>query len=155
MSFDKTILPGGEGKIKIMVNSKGYGDKIFKKKIKVHTNDINNKIAIINITGKVEKIAIIKPDIIRLSGSLKDDINIIATVIPVEKYDFSVIEKQVKKGENILVDLNKLPSKEKGWEIKVTNTRKTIGRYYDVIILKTDSTIQPKIKINVFGNISE
>ncbi|OQY01568.1 MAG: hypothetical protein B6I26_04390 [Desulfobacteraceae bacterium 4572_130] len=155
MSFDKTILPGGEGKIKIMINSKGYGDKIFKKKIKVHTNDVNNKVTIFNITGNVEKIANIKPDIIRLSGSIKDDINIIATVIPVQKYDFSVIGKQVKKGENILVDLKKFPNKVKGWDVKVTNTRKTPGRYFDVIILKTDSTIQPRIKISVFGNISE
>jgi len=37
-SFDHTILPGGEGKITLKVNTKGYEGKIYKSAL-VNTND--------------------------------------------------------------------------------------------------------------------
>jgi hypothetical protein len=42
---------------------------------------------------------------------------------------------------------------KKGYLLTVENIKQETGRYFDTIILKTDSEIQPEISISVYGNI--
>ena len=82
----------------------------------------------------------------RLSGSV--------TIIPEEKYPFKIVEAAAKIGEDIIYKLEEITrSKRSEYLLTVENLKKTKGRYFDVIILKTTSKIQPEIKINVYGNI--
>lgn len=84
----------------------------------------------------------------RLSGS--------ATIIPEEKYPFKIVETTAKIGENINYKLEEIKrSKRSEYLLTVENLKKTKGRYFDVIILKTTSKIRPEIKIKVYGNIVE
>jgi hypothetical protein len=84
----------------------------------------------------------------RLSGSL--------TIIPEEKYPFKIVEAVANIEENINYKLEEIKkSNRSGYLLTVENLKKTKGRYFDVIILKTTSKIRPEIKIKVYGNILE
>jgi hypothetical protein len=39
------------------------------------------------------------------------------------------------------------------YELRVENLRQKTGRYYDTIILKTDSKIRPELDVRVYGNL--
>lgn len=106
------------------------------------------------MAGKVEKIATVTPKVVHLIGSPEDTIRSIVTIVPVEKYDFSIKEESFTAGKNIDIELKRSKDKKKSWELVVTNLRKAVGRYYEVITLKTDSVFQPEMKIRVFGNVS-
>ncbi len=81
-----------------------------------------------------------------LTGSL--------TIIPEEKHPFKIVEAVANIGENINYKLEEIKeSKRSEYLLTVENLKKTKGRYFDVIILKTTSKIRPEIKIKVYGNI--
>ena len=76
------------------------------------------------------------------------------TIIPEEKYPFKIVEAVANIGENINYKLEEIKkSKRSEYLLTVKNLKKTKGRYFDVIILKTTSKIRPEIKIKVYGNI--
>ena len=45
------------------------------------------------------------------------------------------------------------PSADGAYELKVENLKQDAGRFYDTIILETDSKIQPQISVRVYGNV--
>ncbi|MBF0203624.1 MAG: hypothetical protein HQK67_04735 [Desulfamplus sp.] len=149
--------PGGEGRIKISVDTSGHSGKIMAKAISVHTNDSQNSSVKLKISGSVEDIVNISPRTVRLSGTVSQYIEIAMTVkiTPVEKYPFSITSLQLKDGINIMAHFKKSDLPTGSWDIKVSNIREKAGRYFDEITLTTDSTIVPEIKINVFGNITD
>lgn len=156
VSYTRQIPPGGEGKITIKVNSSGYGGRRLKKSIAVQTNDIKHPRLNLTIFGNVEKFASIVPKSIVLRGAAGKRLSGSATIIPEEKYPFKIVETTAKIGENINYKLEEIKrSKRSEYLLTVENLKKTKGRYFDVIILKTTSKIRPEIKIKVYGNIVE
>ena len=132
------------------------------KQIKVHTDQADTdqidrnrggKIFVLKMSGNVEKIATVDPQVVHFVGSPEDTLQTIVNIVPEEKYAFSIKNEPLPKMKNIEVGLKPLNNGKKFWEIIVTNTRKTVGRYYEVITLKTDSPFQPELKIRVFGNL--
>ncbi|MBI9088506.1 MAG: hypothetical protein JEZ12_04770 [Desulfobacterium sp.] len=106
------------------------------------------------MSGQVEKIATVTPKVVHLVGTPGEIIQSIVTIVPAEKYDFSIKDGSFDAGKNIDIELKQTKDKKKSWELVVTNTKKVVGRYYEVITLKTDSVFQPEMKIRVFGNIA-
>ncbi|MFH1243499.1 MAG: hypothetical protein V1689_14220 [Pseudomonadota bacterium] len=51
--FDKTIPPGGEGKITLKVNTKGYQGKVTKS-AKVYHNDPRSEVLVLKVTANVK-----------------------------------------------------------------------------------------------------
>ncbi len=88
-----------------------------------------------------------------MMGMTGQPVSGLATIIPKKKYDFKIIKAFAEKGENIKVNLSSRPEGNPGYILTVGNLKKTIGRYYDTVVLKTDSKIKPIIKIKVYGNI--
>ena len=108
------------------------------------------------ISGTVEKFVDIKPKYVRLTGTAGQDISTLVSVIPVPKYSFKIIEVIAMKGRDIQYSLReKSFAQGMGYEILVKNRKTDPGRYQDVLSLKTDSTIQPVIKVSIYGNISK
>ena len=61
---------------------------------------------------------------------------------------------KAKKGNNIRVELSKSNNPEGSrYVLTIENLKKKSGRYYDVVTIKTDSSVQPEIKLSVYGNI--
>ena len=119
----------------------------------METNDTKQQSLILKISGKVEPFVSINPKTVRISGKIGEELESSVTVAPAGAQKFNITGHTLQNGENLTITMEKSKSEKKLWKIKVTNTKKSLGRYYDVIILKTDSPIQPELKIRVFGNI--
>ncbi len=105
-----------------------------------------------NISG--QKIATIRPRIVSLFGPVGKPIKASVKIVPEKKYPFKILEAKAENGENISYKLEEVKKTEKSeYKLTVENKKKEKGRYSDNIILKTDNTIQPEIKIRVSGNI--
>lgn len=142
------------------MNTKNYGGKKFNRSISVYTNDpvyANNpkkqKITL-HISGQVEKVVQITPKKVRLTGFLENEISATVKIVPEKKFAFKVIRSKMDKGKNISYDLKEMDKSGKfEYLLKITNLSKVKGRYFDAVILETDSKIMPEIKIKIFGNI--
>ncbi|HKK90793.1 MAG TPA: hypothetical protein VJ936_05305 [Desulfobacteraceae bacterium] len=139
--------------VKVKVDSSGYGGRKLLKRMQVYTSDRQNRVISLKVTGQVEKIVNIVPQVVRLTGPFNETIRSRVKINPAEKYPFSITGTEIKRGQDILADLQKISEKDNTWELVVENRKSTIGRYFDVITLITDSKLKPRIKIRVFGNI--
>jgi len=120
----------------------------------VHTNDINNRMIHLTVYGFVEKFATVKPERVFLNGPADKNLSVTLEIIPEEKYPFKIIETSSLNGNNIRVKLEKNSgSKSTQYFLTVKSTAKIKGKYFDLIIVKTDNKIHPEIKIPVLGNI--
>ena len=104
----------------------------------------------------VEKFVDIKPKYIRLTGVAGQSVSTLVSIIPMQKYNFKVTGVDALKGRDIQYTLTEKTFPEgSGYELLVENLKSDPGRYQDVLSLKTDSDIQPVIKVSVYGNLSE
>ena len=104
----------------------------------------------------MEKFVTIIPSRIKLAGELGTPIKEVVRIIPEEKYPFKITDVSAKRGTSFRQDLQEttVEGGKKGYQLTVENTKNETGRYFDSIILKTDSTIQPELVISVYGNLS-
>ncbi len=137
------------------MNTNGYGGKTLVKKIDVRTDDPARQRIRLTVRGEVDSVVEISPEVVRLKGTVDENVTSAVTVVPSDKYDFSILSGQVKKGEDIRAEFQKDVPSEGCWRIVVKNIRKKSGRYYDEIHLETDSELKPRVKIRVFGTITE
>ena len=92
----------------------------------------------------------------KLSGPADTQIKQLVYIIPRKKYPFKIIGAKARVGKDIRYRYDVHKSAEgNGYVVTVENLKKTKGRYYDAIHLKTDSKISPNIVINVYGSITE
>lgn len=125
------------------------------KTISVMTNDSGNPETNLTVSGNVEKFVTITPPVVRLNGNIGEDLKTIVKIVPEAKYPFAISKLSAQDGKNIKYELKeeKSASGGKDYSVTVENTKKDAGFYYDVLILATDSKIQPEIKINVMSRI--
>ena len=122
----------------------------------VSTTDPQNPSVTLTISGMVDKFVDIKPTYVRLIGVAGQPISTLVKVIPVQKYRFKITEVNAQKGHDIEFSLSEKSFPEgDGYEILLQNRKTDPGRYHDVLSLKTDSDIQPVIKVSVYGNIDK
>ena len=125
--FDRTIPPGGEGKITLEVRTKRYQGKLHKK-ARVHSNDPKQPQVLIGLKGDVWVPINVNPRYVRLRGTEDEEVQ-------------SVVYLQGKKKEPLIAKLAsvsipdrvevKLQETEKGrtYQLKVKNKVKGEARY--------------------------
>jgi hypothetical protein len=146
---------GDRGTISVKINTRGYGGNEVKKRVKITTNDNIQPNLFFIIKGKVESIVEITPKVARLNGALNEILKSDVKIVPNEKYPFNIIEIIIKNREYFKAELKEENSfGKKEYLIKIENSYKKKGRYFETMILKTDSSIMPEIYITVLGNIS-
>ena len=165
VSYSKEIPPNGEGKITMKVNTRGYGGRKLTKAIGVITNDSRNPESILTVSGNIEKFATITPQVVRLNGKIGDELKSVIKIVPEPNYPFSIAKIKAQEGKNIKYEFREDKSVSesqsastsqnmgKTYSVIVENIKKDAGFYYDVLIIETNSKIQPEIKINVMGRI--
>jgi len=140
----------------LKVSTTSYAGRTLKKNIVVSTSDPQNPSVTLSISGMVEKFVEIRPKYIRLTGVAGERISTLVSIIPMKKYSLEIIGISAMKGRDIQFSLAEKTFPEgDGYELLVENRKKDQGRYHDVLSLKTDSDIQPAIKVSVYGNISK
>ncbi len=124
----------------------------MKKTAGVYTNDRSRPRQDLVISGPVEKFATIRPQHISLRGYAGDAIKSKVTIIPEKKYAFRILNARAINGGNINIKLGEVKkSGGQAYELNVENLKNETGRYYDTIILTTDSQIRPELSVRVYG----
>jgi len=118
------------------------------------TNDPQTPEYRLKVSGMVEKFVTIEPRMVRFEGKPGQLKKSSVTIIPEKKYPFIIIKSQAQVGEWIEYALEPWEDVEKkGYRVTVINQKETPGTYRDAIILKTDSSIQPEIRINIYARL--
>ena len=126
----------------------------MKKTAGVYTNDKNRPQQDLVISGPVEKFATIRPKHVSLRGYAGDPIKGQVSIISEKKYPFKILDARAQDGKNIKFQLDEVKkSNGPAYELTVENLLEKTGRYYDTIILKTDSKVRPELKVRVYGNL--
>jgi hypothetical protein len=122
----------------------------------VYTNDQSRPRQDLIISGPVEKFVTIRPKHVSLRGYAGDSIKSKVSIIPEKKYPFKILDARAQKGKDISIVLAEVKkSGNQAWELSVENLKKEKGRFYDTIILKTDSQVKPELKVRVYGYLRE
>ena len=142
------------------LGTSSYGGSDVKKTAIVHSNDSENPKVTLTIAGKVEKFVDLEPKYVRLTGRSGTQISIPVSIVPTTKYPFKIIDvtaRGASKGGNFIKYTlsERKPDTGNGYTLLIENTKNEKGRYMDLITLTTDSQIQKKITIRVYGNILE
>ena len=134
----------------------GYNGKDVKKTAIIHTNDPINPKFTLTISGHVEKFVDLKPKYVRLTGYSGALISVPVTIVPTAKYPFKIIDVASRNGTFIKYTLTeRKPGEGSAYTLLIENLKTDKGRYKDILTLTTDSRIQSKITIRVYGNILE
>ena len=118
----------------------------------VYTNDKTRPRQDLIISGQVEKFVTIRPQHANMRGFVGDPIKATVTIISEKKYPFKILNLRAKDGKYIKYQLEE--TKESGttaYKLIVENLKTDAGRYYDSIILETDSKIRPQLNVRVYG----
>ncbi len=122
----------------------------------VITNDPVNKSLNLKIEGPVKKFVTITPKRVRISGEVGEEIKTTVSIIPEKDHPFKILEVKPLKKDNIKVSFEEIKKKDRTeYLITVTNLKDMKVRYFDSIMVKTDSKDRPELKISVYGNIYE
>lgn len=118
------------------------------------TNDPRHPWQILVFSGMVERFMTISPQVVRLIGPVDQKLEQEVHIVPEEKYPFRIVSVQADEGQRIRFELQPPPGSlaEKGYILTVEDHTNRVGRYRDMIRLKTDSDIRPVISIRVYGN---
>jgi len=126
------------------------GGRKIRERVLIHTNDPAQPRIELSISGHVEHFARIQPSVIRLSGAAGAPVQVEAAVIPNERFPFKITGVEANDDESLSVSVIEPAASERPYyRILVTNQRTSAGRFFDVITLRTDSSIQPQLQIGV------
>jgi hypothetical protein len=118
----------------------------------VYTNDKTRPRQDLIITGQVETFVTIRPQHANMRGYVGDPINSTVTIIPEMKYPFKILNSHAQDGKYIKYQLEETKEFDvTAYRLDIENVKTDAGRYYDAIILETDSKLRPKINIRVYG----
>jgi len=138
----------------LKLKTSSYGNSEVKKNAVIHSNDPTKPKVTLTISGKVEKFADLHPRYVRLTGHVGDRLAVPVSIVPTSKYPFKITDVTAKRGSAIKFSLSEKNTNEGGgYVLLVENTRNQKGRYVDVLTLTTDSSIQPRMSVRVYGNI--
>lgn len=118
----------------------------------VYTNDKTRPRQDLVISGEVEKFVTIRPQHANMRGFVGDPIKGTVTIIPEKKYPFKILNLRAQDGKYIKYQLAEIKESDSmAYTLNIENLKKDAGRYYDSIILETDSKIRPQLNVRVYG----
>ena len=118
----------------------------------VYTDDKKHPQQDLIISGQVEKFVTIRPQHANMRGTVGDPVKGTVTIIPEKKYPFKILNLRAKDGKYIKYQLEETKeSNTFAYKLNIENLKTDAGRYYDSIILETDSEIRPQLSVRVYG----
>ncbi len=137
--------------VNIRIDTTDTGDQKLKKKIKIVTNDPENKREELVVVGRVERFVYITPSRLRLSGKAGASLEKKLKIKVRSEYPFTIIGIKAEKNK---VDCRIVNSGKEGTYTIIVRARlKEKGRYKDTIVIKTTNKDKPEIRIPVSGRI--
>ena len=148
-SYDRSIPPGGEGKITLKLNTTGYEGKV-RKAARVYTNDPKTPQEILVIDALVKTPIMVSDKMVFLQGTTQETIiksidikGELSKPLKLEPVDYTLDKKvkfnieEVTKGKHYRVTFTSIPN---------------VGNYYQGILkLRTSYPEKPELVIHVRG----
>ncbi|MBI5897161.1 MAG: hypothetical protein HZB24_14550 [Desulfobacterales bacterium] len=122
--------------------------------VRIHTDDPNQLVMEVTVTGMVEQIAEIQPNRVFLEGAQGEPLSAEVVIVPNPKYPFGIKGLETQEGRGLKCEL-KEPCTAGAMRcvIQVENTQSEKGRFNDTIIVQTDNPLNPEIPIRVVRRI--
>ncbi len=147
--FDRSIPPGGEGKITLRLNTRGYEGKV-RKTARVYTNDPKTPQDTIVIEALVKTPIILSDRMVFLQGTTQEAVTRTVDIkgeldkpLKLEPVDYTLDKKvkfnieEVAKGKHYRVTFTSIPN---------------VGNYYQGLLrLRTSYSERPEVVIHVRG----
>ncbi|PIE71754.1 MAG: hypothetical protein CSA22_01130 [Deltaproteobacteria bacterium] len=136
--------------------TKGYGGRELHKSFQVESNDPDTPTSALKVGGRVETFATIAPKRVRLNGVLGEKVTTTVRISPRKEYPFTIKNIKALKGGNFTWTLDE--TDEKGqpvYTLSLEATGKKTGRFFDTLLIATDSSVKKELQLRVFGNIYE
>jgi hypothetical protein len=148
--FDRTIPPGGTGKITLSIDSNKVNGN-FSKTARVHSNDFSQADLILTLKGSLRQRLALTPPRIFLRGPQDEKLE--ATIKIVSNVDRPVRVGQLSTdlAGKLKCDL-KTVQEGKEYQLDVANLARS-GVYNGEIRLKTDLPSKPELKIPVYVQV--
>jgi hypothetical protein len=149
--FDRSISPGGEGKITLEVRTKGFQGNMHKT-ARVFSNDPERPQITIGLKGEIWVPIHVAPRYVRLRGMQDEVIETVVRVQGQKKEPLMTKLASVSIPDRVEV---KLQETEKGrtYQLKVKNKVKGEARYRGELRLTTNYPEKPEIVIQITGDI--
>ncbi len=149
-----SLAPGKSAEIRAEFRSGAFRGKVLKT-ITVQTNDPNNSLASLTVTGYVKPSVEFFPSAIRF-GTLKPHKAFTQTVIvrPLDAKGFAITSVESQASWLVTGKPHKSSSVKGAWEIPVTVRAEGVpeGRAYETLLIRTNQkTTQPLIVVRVLG----
>ena len=104
--------------------------------------------------GKVELVFAMHPRHAKIKGATGTTHKSVINIVPEKKYDFKILSVKAEKGTHIRYELKDIKIDDQTrYQLMIENTVTTKGRFFDTIVLKTDSEFQPEISVWVFVDL--
>jgi len=127
---------------------------MVKKVIKIHTNDPVYRVFSVSMSGEVRPIARLTPEIVSLRGKPGEKVSVAVKIIPAAVPDFEITSAQAKVGRDIDFTIEKQGTPpDHYFLLTVHNKKESPGRYFDIIVLETDTIPKRDIQVRVSGHL--
>ena len=156
VEFDHNpIAPGQQARIRVNLNTEGYGGQKAQVRISVLTDDLAAGETNLVLSGTVDKLFSMQPSVVRLEGAAGQVLRKTVVITPEPRYHLSILEARAQKGENLFFTLEEDHENLKRiYRLTVELSKETRGLYFDKILLTTNNPARPEIRIAVFAKIT-
>lgn len=148
----KSIAPNARDQIVVKGNTSGYGGGKFNKTITVVTNDPDHSEIRLKLSGPVSFFARIEPSYISLQGGITEQVQAEATITRNPEHPFRITAVELDHRLDGKIDVQ-VEEQKSVYHLKVRNLMQTPGSYQGRIILKTDNTAHPELRMYMRGRI--
>jgi hypothetical protein len=149
--FDRAIPPGGEGKITLKLNTKGYEGKV-RKAARVYTNDPARQTETITIEAFIRAPILVSPRSVFLQGRVTEALTRSVDIkgdpakkLKIEPLDFSLNQRVKYSIEEL--------SPGKHYRVSFTSIPNMGNNFQGVLRLKTNYPEKPELQIFVRGRL--
>ncbi len=149
--YDRTIPPGGEGRISLELRTKGYQGNVHKT-ARVTTNDPIHSQITIGMKGKIWVPIEMNPRYAGLMGIVGDSIEAVVLLRAQKKDPLKLTVTSVSIPEKITVELVEV-EKDQSYQVKIKNKVDEQAVYNGQVQLSTNYSEKPQVSIRVNGNI--
>jgi hypothetical protein len=149
--FDRTIPPGGEGKITLEVHTKTFQGNMHKT-ARVTSNDPKNPQLTIGMKGKIWAPVNLNPKYARLVGTLGEEIETVVQLRGEKEEPLTLKVASVSIPDKVAVKLNEV-EKGRSYQLKIRNKVDEQTRYSGQVKLTSNYPEKPGIVIRISGDI--
>jgi len=150
--YDRVILPGREGTIRLTLNTTGYQGNV-KKTAVVYSNDPDQPQVTVVVSGRVTPSVAVDPPAVLLEGWVSEDIRRTVTIRANAPQALTLEPAQGTDAEKVAYELKTIEN-GRVYQLIIHNISKKRDRYAGLITLKTNYAHKPELKIGYMGAIN-